>query len=162
LTEQLAAAGVRVRLDDRLDGSFGRRVTEWELRGVPVRIEVGPRDLAVGNVTLVRRDTSQKSPTPLDEVVKRVPALLIEIQAAMFAEALERRESRTVEVSSLDDAVEAAQAGFAVMPYAAIGEAGEDALNARGVSVRCLQTADGGLPLEHDLPGTVAYLARAY
>jgi prolyl-tRNA synthetase len=162
LAQELAAGGVRVKLDDRLDSSFGRRVTEWELRGVPVRVEVGPRDLAEGNVVLVRRDTSEKVPVPVEEVAKRLPSLLQEIQEAMFAEAIARRDERTVAVTTIDDAVEAAQTGFAVLPYGDVGEAGEDALNARGVSVRCLQSEDGGLPLERDAPGTIAIVARAY
>jgi prolyl-tRNA synthetase len=162
MAEQLAAAGVRVKLDDRLDTSFGRRVTEWELRGVPVRVEVGPRDLAEGNVVLVRRDTSEKQAVPIEELVKRLPPLLHDIQTAMFAAAVARQEERTSEVTSIDAAIEAAQTGFAVLPYEGVGEAGEDALNAGGVSVRCLQTPEGGLPLERDLPGTVAVVARAY
>jgi prolyl-tRNA synthetase len=80
----------------------------------------------------------------------------------MFASAAARQEERTVDVATIDEAVEAAQSGFAVLPYEGVGETGEDALNAKGVSVRCLQTADGGLPLERDLPGTLAYVARAY
>ena len=55
LTDELRAAGVRVQLDDRTDLSFGRRATDWELKGVPVRLELGPRDLADGVATLVRR-----------------------------------------------------------------------------------------------------------
>ena len=56
LTDELVAAGVRAQLDDRTDLSFGRRATDWELKGVPVRLELGPRDLANGEVTMVRRD----------------------------------------------------------------------------------------------------------
>ena len=55
-----AAAGHRVRLDDRTDTSFGRRSVDWELKGVPVRVEVGPRDLAEGNVTVVTRHRREK------------------------------------------------------------------------------------------------------
>src|SRR5437660_2483724 len=56
LAAELADAGVRVQLDDRVDTGFGRRAVEWELKGVPVRLEVGPRDLAAGTAALVRRD----------------------------------------------------------------------------------------------------------
>jgi prolyl-tRNA synthetase len=161
LAEELRTAGVRVKLDDRLETSFGRRVTEWELRGIPVRIEVGPRDLAEGNVTLVRRDTSEKTAVPLATVAERVGALLGDIQSSMFGSALERQSARTSEVTSIAEAVEAAQTGFASLPYSLVGEAGEDELNASGVSVRCLQTADGGLPLTVG-DDTVAFVARAY
>jgi prolyl-tRNA synthetase len=80
----------------------------------------------------------------------------------MFAAAGRRRDARTVAVSSIGEAIEAAQTGFASLPYDAVGEAGEDELNAKGVSVRCLQTADGGLPVDRDAPGVVAFVARAY
>ena len=73
LAAELRAAGVRVELDARTDVSFGRRAVDWELKGVPLRIEVGPRDLAAGQVTLVRRDTSTKSAEPLDGVAAAHP-----------------------------------------------------------------------------------------
>ena len=60
LVDELRAAGHRVRLDDRVGTSFGRRSVDWELKGVPVRVEVGPRDLALGQVTVVRRDRHEK------------------------------------------------------------------------------------------------------
>ena len=69
LADELAAAGVRARVDDRTSVSFGRRATDWELKGVPVRLELGPRDLAAGAVTVVRRDTGEKSQVPLDQAV---------------------------------------------------------------------------------------------
>src|ERR1700749_3329935 len=53
---ELAGAGLRVRVDDRIDLGLGRRLTDWELKGVPVRVEVGPRDLAQGTVNVARRD----------------------------------------------------------------------------------------------------------
>src|SRR4051794_14007973 len=68
VTDDLVGAGTRAKLDARTDTSFGRRATEWELKGVPVRIEVGPRDLANGEVTVVRRDTGEKRQAPLGEV----------------------------------------------------------------------------------------------
>src|SRR3546814_5072563 len=60
LAAELKAAGVKVRVDSQVATSFGRRATDWELKGVPVRIEVGPRDLNEGLVTIVRRDTGEK------------------------------------------------------------------------------------------------------
>ena len=64
LCAELGAAGHRVRLDDRTDTSFGRRSVDWELKGVPVRVEVGPRDLAEGNVTVVVRHRREKRSVP--------------------------------------------------------------------------------------------------
>ena len=64
------------QLDAQVATSFGRRATDWELKGVPVRIEVGPRDLAEGEVTIVRRDTGEKRTVPVGEVEHRVTNLL--------------------------------------------------------------------------------------
>jgi prolyl-tRNA synthetase len=76
LRDQLKTAGVRVGYDDRVDVPFGRRAVNAELRGYPVRLEVGPRDLAAGNVVLVRRYDGSKTPTPLDGALAVVQAAL--------------------------------------------------------------------------------------
>jgi prolyl-tRNA synthetase len=161
LARELAAAGLRVELDDRLGASFGKRAVEWELKGVPVRVEVGPRDLAGGTVTLVRRDNLAKEQVSLDGLVHRVTATLSDVQTALHQQALDRREAHTTDVSSVVDAVEAAQAGFARVPWDTAREA-EDELNRASVSVRCLQRADGGLPDASTEPGLIATVAKAY
>src|SRR5213082_3211602 len=79
LAKQLQAADVRVELDTR-DTSFGRRAVEWELKGVPLRIEIGPRDVEAGTATVVRRDKGEKDASPLDGLPVRVPGILDEIQ----------------------------------------------------------------------------------
>ena len=76
LAAELSAAGVRTRLDDRVGQTFGRRVTDWELKGVPVRVEIGPRDLAADAATLVRRDTGTKEQVPLAALPGRVEKLV--------------------------------------------------------------------------------------
>ena len=70
LAAELTAAGHRVRLDDRTDTSFGRRSVAWELKGVPVRVEVGPRDLAEGNVTVVTRHRREKENVAVSAVAE--------------------------------------------------------------------------------------------
>ena len=163
IADELRAAGVRAELDGRVDQSFGRRVTDWELKGVPVRVEVGPRDLAQGQVTLVRRDSGEKAATGLDGVTKQVTALLDDIQQVLLGQALDRLESGTVEVSTVDEAAEAAQSGFARIGWAALGrEEGEARLAESAVSVRCLQRPDGVLPVTGDDPDLTAVVARAY
>jgi prolyl-tRNA synthetase len=162
ITDDLTAAGVRARLDDRTDTSFGRRATDWELKGVPVRIEVGPRDLANGEVTVVRRDASDKRQEPLAAVAAAVPALLEEIQSGLYDAALARREAATATVSTIDEAREAAQTGFARIPWAHLGVEGETLLARDGITVRCLQREDGSVPATDDEPGTIATVARAY
>ena len=162
LADTLRAAGLRVKLDDRVDTGFGRRIVNWELKGVPVRVEVGPRDLAEGNVTVVRRDRNEKAAVPLAGTTAHVTALLDQVQASLRDEALARREARTTEVSTIEEAIEAAATGFARIPYATLGADGEDRLAAERVTVRCLQRPDGSLPDADDEPGIVAYVARAY
>jgi prolyl-tRNA synthetase len=162
LAEELKASGVRTRLDAQVATSFGRRATDWELKGVPVRVEVGPRDLAEGQITVVRRDTGEKAQIPLGEVARRVPQLLDDIQANMLARATERRDARTAEVSSIEDAVEAAKTGFARLPWAVVRGEGEARLGRDAVTVRCLLRPDGSLPASEDEPDTVAVVARSY
>jgi prolyl-tRNA synthetase len=162
IVSSLRAAGVRADLDDRVDQGFGRRAIDWELKGVPVRVEVGPRDLAVGTVTVVRRDIGEKQPVAVAEVTTRVEALLAAVQADMLAAAIRRRDERTAEVSTLDEAVEAARTGFARLPWAVVGEEGEARLAQDAVTVRCLQRPDGSIPASDEEPDLVAYVARAY
>ncbi|HEX2576011.1 MAG TPA: proline--tRNA ligase, partial [Aquihabitans sp.] len=125
LVRELVDAGVRARLDDRTDTSFGRRSTDWELKGIPLRIEVGPRDLASGEVTLVRRSTGDKEQVAVDGLAATVPALLDELQADLLAEATTFRDANTADVATVDEAREAARTGFARIPWAALGEQGE-------------------------------------
>jgi prolyl-tRNA synthetase len=162
IASELEAVGLRVELDARTDTSMGRRATDWELKGVPVRLELGPRDLAEGVVTLVRRVGGTKEPAALDGLPTTVATALEDAQAALLAEATERREARTVDVASLTDAAEAAADGWARIPWSAVGTEGESTLAAQGVTVRCLVAADGGLPTSDDEPGAVAVVARAY
>ncbi|MDQ1446179.1 MAG: prolyl-tRNA synthetase [Acidimicrobiaceae bacterium] len=162
LATELRAAGHRVELDDRVDVSFGRRAVDWELKGVPVRVEVGPRDLAEGSVTLVRRDNGSKEAVPVAETARRVAEALAAVQAGLYDQALALRTERTVDAASLDEAREAAQTGFAKVAWSSLGDEGESALAGGGVTVRCLQRADGGLPAGEDEDGLVAYVARAY
>jgi prolyl-tRNA synthetase len=163
LVADLAGVGVRARLDSRVETSFGRRVTEWELKGVPVRVEVGPRDLASGEVTVVRRDTGGKQPVAVTEAVAHVSALLDAIQGDLLARARERRDQRIVDVTTLDDAMAAAADGWARIGWDLLGgPEGEAKLAADAVSVRCLQRPDGTVPEADDEPDLVAFCARAY
>jgi len=84
-----------VELDDDEQNSPGYRFAEAELRGVPIRVEVGPRDVAQDQVVLVRRDTGEKLPVPAAEVPARAAALLEEIQNNLFHRALEFRKEHT-------------------------------------------------------------------
>lgn len=162
LVEDLFTRGVRVKLDDRVDQPFGRRATDWDLAGIPVRLELGPRDLTAGHATMVRRDDRTKQPVELGAVVERVTAVLAEIQHGLLAAATARRDDFTADCTSLDEAREAAQTGVARIPWALVGPEGEAELATGGVTVRCLQRPDGGLVESDDEPDALAYVARAY
>jgi prolyl-tRNA synthetase len=162
LRDALTDAGLRAGFDERTDVPFGRRAVDAELKGYPVRVEVGPRDLAAGNVVVVRRVGGTKAPVPVADVVSTVVEALEADQQALYDQALADRERRTAEVSTLDEAVEAAQAGWARLPWAAVGVAGEATANEVGVTVRCLVRPDGSVPDAEDEPDLVAVLARAY
>ena len=161
--DRLKAAGLRVQVDDRTDTPFGRRAVDWELKGVPVRIEIGPRDLEAGTAMLARRIPGGKEPVRLDALAELLPAILEEDQAQLLRESRERRESRTTEVRTIDEAAEAAVAGgWARIPWSTLGQEGEARLAEQAVSVRCLVAEDGSVPEADDAPGTVAIVARAY
>ncbi len=162
ITADLVAGGVRALLDDKVSSSFGRRATDWELKGVPVRVEIGPRDLANGIVTVARRDDGTKVSLGVDEVAPAIGGILAAVQQSIFDQALARREERTVEVAGVAEAREAAQVGFARAPWEAIGEEGEAELNRAAVSVRCLLRADGSVPESQDEPDLVAIIGRSY
>ncbi|REK22515.1 MAG: proline--tRNA ligase [Actinobacteria bacterium] len=162
LVNQLESAGHRVRLDDRVEQSFGRRAVDSELKGVPLRIEVGPRDLAEGRVTIVRRDTLTKLPTPVGEAGTVATTTLDKMHSSLLAEATEFRDARIHDVSTLGEVGEATAAGWARLPYDIVGEDGETSLAESAITIRCLTRPDGTCPETVDEEGLIAYAARAY
>jgi prolyl-tRNA synthetase len=103
IRDELTARGVRVKLDDSEENSPGWKFAEWELRGVPLRLEIGPKDLEKAQVFSARRDTRAKAPIPLAELADRVPALLEEIQTSLLAAARKFREEHTSEAATWDE-----------------------------------------------------------
>jgi prolyl-tRNA synthetase len=162
LAEKLTAAGVRVRLDDNVSQAFGRRATDWDLQGVPIRVELGPRDIADNAALLYRRDTRDKDKVGIDNVVDDVQRLIGRIQTDMLRAATARRDAFIADCTTLDQARDAAQTGVARVPWELVGTAGEQDLATSGITVRCLQLGDGSLPESDHDPGVLAYLARAY
>lgn len=161
LNDELLEAGVRSRLDAQVDTPFGRRATDWELKGVPVRVEIGPRDVAENQVTIVRRDTGEKQPVPIDVAASTIRGLMEEIQISLHDEALAFRDANTASVTSVPEVLEAAKTGFATVPWAVVADA-EKELAADAVTVRCIQRADGSVPEHEDEPDLVAICARSY
>ena len=159
---ELIAAGIRSRLDDRTDIPFGRRAVDAELKGYPVRIEIGPRDLAENRATVVRRIAGTKTPVALDQLSVAVTEALEADQQALFDDALRFRDTHTTEVATLEEAIEASASGFARLAWDNCGTEGEKRAAEQAVTVRCLQRADGTVPDSEDEPGLVAILARSY
>jgi prolyl-tRNA synthetase len=162
LADELKAAGLRVKLDDRVEVSVGRRATDWELKGVPVRLDLGPRDLAEQSVTLVDRISGDKSAVPLAGARAAVTDALAAAQTSLLAESRAHRDERTTEVGSLDEAREASLTGWARVPWSVIGAEGEQSLASSAVTVRCLVRPDGSLPASEDDPDLVAVTGRSY
>jgi prolyl-tRNA synthetase len=159
---------VRTFVDRRDDKTPGWKFNEWELRGVPLRIEIGPRDVQNQQVVVVRRDTREKRSVPIDALASTAQELLNQIQRAMFEDAADKLRTHTAEVTSLDELYEraASNAGFSVAFWC-----GDEACESRvkdesKATIRCLpldQPAAPGRCIVCDGPGTAqAVFARAY
>ncbi|MGC9347427.1 MAG: proline--tRNA ligase [Anaerolineae bacterium] len=107
---------VRVELDEREGLSPGWKFNDWEMRGVPVRVEIGPRDIKNQNVMLARRDMpgrEGKTLIPMSEIESRVPEMLDTVQEAIYQKALDFRESHIQDVETYEELKEAVETGFA-------------------------------------------------
>jgi prolyl-tRNA synthetase len=96
VADELCAAAVRVRVDDRPEYRPGFKFNEWELKGVPLRIEIGGRDLAAGTVTVARRDTGDKKEIPLPRAAFAIDEMLSDVQASLLQTARAEQERRTL------------------------------------------------------------------
>ncbi|MBT4385064.1 proline--tRNA ligase [Candidatus Peregrinibacteria bacterium] len=103
LVQTLEAHGVRVKFDERDNLSPGWKFNEWEIKGVPIRIEMGPRDLEKSEVVVARRDTSEKNSMPMADLASAIPDLLEEIQANMLKQAEEFLNSSIHEADSVEE-----------------------------------------------------------
>jgi prolyl-tRNA synthetase len=116
---ELVKRGVRVMLDDRDSQTPGWKFNEWELRGVPLRLEIGPKDIEKSQVVLARRDTREKSFVPMEGLGAHVEALLATIQQALFDRAVAYRTEHTSETDSYDEFKQILEGrpGFVVSPW---------------------------------------------
>ena len=123
LQRQLRQAGIRVTLDDR-DERPGWKFSEWELRGVPLRLEIGPKDIEKSQVMLARRDTREKIAAPMDTLATTVADLLEDIQKTLLERALKFREERTQRVASYEEfkTVMEGRPGFVIAPWCGLAE----------------------------------------
>jgi prolyl-tRNA synthetase len=119
IRDELVGRGVRVMLDDRDSQTPGWKFNEWELRGVPLRLEIGPKDIEKAQVVLARRDTRTKSFAPIAGLGGHVEELLAAIQQALFERALAYRTEHTSETDSYDEfkRIMEGRPGFVVSPW---------------------------------------------
>ena len=102
LEQQLKDAGFRVKLDDS-DNSAGWKFSEYEMKGVPLRLEIGPKDIEKGQCVLVTRHTREKTFAPLDQLESIVEQKLKEVHDGLYQKALENMEARTTACTTMED-----------------------------------------------------------
>jgi prolyl-tRNA synthetase len=119
IRDQLTAAGVRVRLDADESQTPGWKFSEYEMRGVPLRLEIGPKDIEKQSVFAARRDTRAKQSLPMDGLAERVKSLLDEIQASLLARARAFRDDHTSRTDSYDEfkSIMSGRPGFVISPW---------------------------------------------
>ena len=124
IAASLRQAGVRVKVDDREEYKPGWKFSEWEMRGVPLRLEIGPRDVDASQVVLARRDTREKLTAPMDGLEEKVAGLLEAIQRSLFERAVRFRDDHTLRVSTGEEFRTAFEGrpGFVIAPWCGSGE----------------------------------------
>ena len=171
----LENAGVRVEIDKR-DQSTGWKFNEWEMKGVPVRIEVGPRDLENGVVTVARRDNlAEKTQIKLDELANAIPALLADIQKNMLEKARAFRDSHILTVANMDELTAAVNSGNFAKAMWCGDRACEDKVkemtsastrvmpfDQTPVGTKCVCCGKNLLKEDGTTDGKVIYFAKAY
>ncbi|HEX7197714.1 MAG TPA: His/Gly/Thr/Pro-type tRNA ligase C-terminal domain-containing protein, partial [Candidatus Limnocylindria bacterium] len=168
LRADLAADGVRVRLDDRDQHRPGYKFAEWELKGVPVRIELGPRDVAASRVVVASRLGGEKEEVAVAEVAGGMAERLASVQRDLYADALAYREANTHEITSFDAFATgvAEQGGFWIGAWCGEGSCEAEVAARTKATIRFLpiEPTDPGADCVHcGRPGIdVATWARAY
>jgi len=168
IQQQLVAAGVRVMLDDRDSYTPGWKYAEWELRGVPLRLEIGPKDIEKSSVFVARRDTREKQSLPMDGLPAAVHELLESIQRTLFDRAMQFRDERTQRVSDYEEfkSVLEGRPGFVVAPWCGSAACEAQIKTDTQATIRNMPLAGGalsGLCVRCDLPAHAeAWFAKAY
>jgi len=157
----------RAKLDDS-DQTPGWKFAEYEMKGVPLRIEIGPRDIEAGNCVVVRRDNREKIIVPIAELKERIPELLKAVHDGLYQKALDRRTEMTFDAHNLDEMIDIAEnkPGFIRAMWCGDRECEDTLKEKAGVTSRCIpfeqETIDGkcvccGKPAKHML-----YWGKAY
>ena len=167
IAKKLRSVGVRVKVDVS-EHTPGWKFAEWEMKGVPLRLELGPRDLAEGKVALSKRYNGEKLVGAIEDVEAEIPALLKAIQEEMYQKALAFLQTKIVDVESLEELKAALEkGGYARMAYCGEPEC-EDAIKAftNGGTARCIykeEVPEGSVcPVCGKPSKIVAYFAKAY
>jgi prolyl-tRNA synthetase len=163
----LRAAGIRAELDAREEATPGWKFAEYEMRGVPLRVEIGPRDVKAGQAVLVRRDTKAKETVPLQALETRVPALLEEIQSHLLAEARSFMEANTRAARTYDEFKDILENLRGFVRACWCGDEGcEERIKEETMATVRVIPLEGGEPGACVCCGrsgeTIAYFARAY
>ncbi len=139
MKDELSAMGISVKFDDRDTQKPGWKFAEYELKGVPVRIAIGPRDIQSGTVELARRDTLEKKVMPQEGISAYIKALLEEIQENIYQKALDFREKSTHKVNSWDELLDVLEnkGGFALAYWDGTLES-ENRIKETKATIRCL------------------------
>jgi prolyl-tRNA synthetase len=167
IQRELVAAGIRVTLDER-DERPGWKFAEWELRGVPLRLEIGPKDIEKSAVLIARRDTREKQSLPMEGLPARLQVLLDDVQQNLFARANQFREEHTQRVESYDafKQIMEGRPGFIIAPWCGTAECETHIKNDTQATIRNMPlnaTAPSGSCIRCDAPATAeAWFAKAY
>ena len=139
IVAELKSLGVSVKFDDADNKRPGFKFAEYELKGVPVRLAIGARDIENGTVEVMRRDTLEKSVEQLDGIVARVKALLDEIQDNIFQKALNHRESMTTKADTYEEFKEQIEkGGFILAHWDGTPETEERIKEETKATIRCI------------------------
>ncbi len=139
LEQELLNLGIDVELDDREEYSPGFKFSDWELKGVPLRLELGPRDVEAGNCIIAKRNTGEKRTIPFGDVAKNVPELLDEIHNEMYAKAEQFLKDHEVETNDFDELQKVISEGkYVLAPHCGSVDC-EDEIKAEtsGITTRC-------------------------
>ena len=136
----LEAQCVSVKFDDRDNVKPGFKFNDYELKGVPLRIAIGPKDLEKQQVELARRDTLEKSFVPQDQLAELIPSLLEEMQAGLFNKALQFRDEHITEVNSFEEFKEVLEnkGGFIAAHWDGTAATEEAIKQATKATIRCI------------------------
>ena len=141
LKAEFVAAGLRVTVDEREGQSPGWKFNDWEMRGVPLRVELGPKDVAKQAAVLARRDRpgkEGKTSAPLAGMAQTVEKLLAEIQQALHDRALAFRKANTHDAKSYEELKKAVENGFAYAPWCGNGECEAKIKEETRATMRCI------------------------